>query len=124
MGEEKAAAQGKAHQGVCEVIAPDDLERYFHLIILNKWFRLKTRTVFPSEKGSGGNGLRLVSQVSELALSASLEVPESLVWGFAFISYGAGSTALDRAAQRLAKPLLRRFCGGAFAYLGKYRSCS
>lgn len=124
MGEEDAAAQGKPHQGVCEVIAPDDLECYFHLIILNKWFHLKTRAVLSLREGQWGNGLRLVSQVSEWALSASLEVPESLVWAFAFISYGAGSTALDRAAQRLAKPLLRRFCGGAFAYLGKYRSCS
>lgn len=74
MGEENAAAQGKPHQGVCEVIAPDDLECYFHLIILNKWFRLKTRAVLSLQEGWWGNGLRLVSQVSELAPSASLEV--------------------------------------------------
>lgn len=124
MGEENAAAQGKPHQGVCEVISPDDLECYFHLIILNKWFRLKMRVVLSLQEGRWGNGLHLVSQVSKLAPSASLQVPESLVWGFAFISYGAGSADLDRAAQWLAKPLLRRFYGGAFAYLRKYRSCS
>lgn len=45
-------------------------------------------------RGRRGGGVAWILSVKFRSpqLSASLEVAEPLVWGFAFISYGAGST--------------------------------
>lgn len=61
-------------------------------------------------RGGRGGGVAWISSVKfrSLKLSASLEVPQPFVWGFAFISYGAGSTALDWAAQWLGKSLIKK----------------